>query len=133
MAGIQDEIDDMVRILHLTQSRSRMFGLATGPALRFAAQAEDAFLLFLVGRRIRESVTQGRLAAVAADRVELRSISPTRCPWATVNSRNGDFLGRMLRYEFGLLGLDLGQLPATGGMVPLQASMGLLGARVKTI
>ena len=69
MAGFRDVIDDAVEIHRPRQRRPRMAGLAAGSAFRLAAPVEHAFLLFLFGRRFRESVARRRHTAVAAEQI----------------------------------------------------------------
>ena len=126
MAGIRDVIDDAVRILSPTQRRPRMSGLAAGSAFRLVAQAEDAFLLFLVGRRFRESVARRRLAAVSAERIQTEFEFPD--PLLQGHDQFPQ-LPNLLGHG-GVLGLDLGQLPAAGGIGALNRRMLSLSAEI---
>ena len=82
---------------------------------RIFDRLDICFLLFLVGRRFRESAARRRLAAVAAERIgtAFEFSDPLRqrhvqFPQLPILLGHGGFLGRMRRNEFGLLGLDLG-------------------------
>ena len=108
-------------------------GWPPGSALRLASKAEDAFLLFLVGRRFREPVARRRLAAGTAEWIRTAfeffvSLHQGHVQFPPLPNLlgSGGYLCRMRGNEIGLLGLDLGQFPVEGGVVPLQGSKALL-------
>ena len=78
------------------------------------------------GRRFRESVARGRLAAVVAEQIG------TAFEFSDPLLQGHDQFPRqpIVLGHGGFLGLDLGQLPAAGGMVPLQEWMALLGREI---